>query len=85
MLFSSEKSVLLTVLLRTLYFFVCTMHSLLFSTKWIHCWMKTKTIVPSMFGVHVNFKIRVLQWSAAQLCGKMLRGGGGGGEGGGKR
>ena len=31
-----------------------------------------------MFGVHVNFKIRVLQWSAVQLCGKMVLGKGGG-------
>ena len=40
--------------------------------------MKTKTIVASMFGVHVNFKIRVLLWSAVQLCGKMSLGKGGG-------
>ena len=31
-----------------------------------------------MFGVHVNFKIRVLQWSAVQLWGKMALGKGGG-------
>ena len=68
----------LTMSLCTSYFFVCTMHSLLFCTKWIRCGMKTKTIVPSTFGVHADFKIRVLQWTAVQLCGKMWLGKGGG-------
>ena len=27
-----------------------------------------------MFGVCVNFKIRVFQWSAVQLCGEMVLG-----------
>ena len=31
-----------------------------------------------MLGVHVNFKIRFLQWSAVQLCGEMALGKGGG-------
>ena len=31
-----------------------------------------------MFGVHVNFTIRFLQWSAVQLCGEMALGKGGG-------
>ena len=39
--------------------------------------MKTNTIVPSMFGVYVNFKIRVLQLAAVQLWGKMSLGKGG--------
>ena len=33
--------------------------------------MKTKTIVPNVFGVCVNFKIRTFQWSAVQLCGEI--------------
>ena len=37
-----------------------------------------KTIVPGILDVHVNFKIRDLQWSAVQLCGKMSLGKGGG-------
>ena len=40
--------------------------------------MKTKTIVPSIFGVCVNFKIRTFQWSAVQLCREMALGKGGG-------
>ena len=46
--------------------------------KWFCCSMKTKTIVPSIFGVYVNFKIRTFQWSAVQLCGEMALGKGGG-------
>ena len=65
----------------------CVLHtflsvSLLFCTKWNRCWMKTKTIVPSNYCTLVsivNFKIRVLQWSAVQLRVKCL------GKGGGKR
>jgi len=30
-----------------------------------------------MFDVYVNFKIRVFQWSAGQLCGEMALGKGG--------
>ena len=40
--------------------------------------MKTRTIVPSIFGVCVNFKRRTFQWSAVQLCGEMALGKGGG-------
>ena len=40
--------------------------------------MKTKTIVPDVFGVCVNFKIRTFQWSAVQLCGEIALGKGGG-------
>ena len=40
--------------------------------------MKTKTIVPNVFGVCVNFKIRTFQWSAVQLCGEIALGKGGG-------
>ena len=49
-----------------------------FCMKWFCCCMKTKTIVPNMFGVCVNFKIRTFQWSAVQLCGEMALGKGGG-------
>ena len=49
-----------------------------FCMKWFCCCMKTKTIVPNVFGVCVNFKIRTFQWSAVQLCGEMALGKGGG-------
>ncbi len=49
-----------------------------FCMKWFCCCMKTKTIVPNVFGVNVNFKIRTFQWSAVQLCGEMALGKGGG-------
>ena len=42
--------------------------------KWFCCCMKTKTIVPNVFDVCVNFKIRTFQWSAVQLCGEMVLG-----------
>ena len=49
-----------------------------FCMKWVCCSMKTKTIMPNVFGVCVNFKIRTFQWSAVQLCGEMALGKGGG-------
>ena len=62
-------------------FCVCTVHNVMFCNfcmKWFCCCMKTKTIVPSIFGVCVNFKIRTFQWSAVQLCGEIVLGKGGG-------
>ena len=38
--------------------------------------MKTETIVLSMFGVYMNFKIRTFQWSTVRL-GEMVLGKGG--------
>ena len=40
--------------------------------------MKTKTIVPNIVAVCVNFKIRTFQGSAVQLCGEIALGKGGG-------
>ena len=75
MLFSWERSVQLTMLLCTSYFFACTMQVCF---AWNRFVAENLTIVPRMLGVHVNFKIRFLQWSAVQLCGEMALGKGGG-------
>ena len=59
----------LTILLYSSYFLVFTMYSLLFCIKWFCCCMKSKTFyLPRMFGVCVNFKIRVFQWSVLNWC-----------------
>ena len=54
-----------------------TVCSFAWSMKQFCCCMKTETIVLSMFGVHVNLKIRTFQWSAVRL-GEMALGKGGG-------
>ena len=64
-------------MLRTFYYAQCDVLCD-FCMKWFCCSMKTKTIVPNVFGVCVNFKIRTFQWSAVQLCGEMALGKGGG-------
>ena len=71
MLFCWErKKQHLTILVYVSYFLCvyCAQCDVLcdFCMKWFCCSMKTKTIVPSVFGVCVNFKIRTFQWSAVQ-------------------
>ena len=82
MLFCGEKKQHLTIIEYVSYFLCvyCAQCDVLcdFCMKWFCCSMKTKTIVPSIFGVCVNFKIRTFQWSAVQLCGEMALGKGGG-------
>ena len=83
MLFCWErKKQHLTILVYVSYFLCvyCAQCDVLcdFCMKWFCCSMKAKTIVPSIFGVCVNFKIRPFQWSAVQLCGEMALGKGGG-------
>ena len=80
--FVEEKKQRLTIIAYVSYFLCvyCAQCDVLcdFCMKWFCCCMKTKTIVPNVLGVCVNFKIRTFQWSAVQLCGKIALGKGGG-------
>ena len=64
MLFCWEKRQHLTIIVYVSYFLCvyCAQCDVLcdFCMKWFCCCMKTKTIVPNVFGVCVNFKIRKL-------------------------